>query len=117
MGYTHFWELTKPFTKNNWNLFCQDVKNVFDTTNIPLAGGLGSSKTKPVITKNYISFNGVGEYSHEDCTIRRTTTDLFFCKTDRKPYDKVVVTILKLAKKYNNSIILFSDGGDDVFKE
>ena len=117
MGYSHYWDVNKPFTKTNWSKFCQEANEVFASSEIALANGTGSAKTKPSITKNHINFNGVGEDSYEDCTIRRATIDSFWCKTDRRPYDKIVIQILKLARKYNPSIVLMSDGGKDIFRD
>ncbi len=87
---------------------------LFAQTTVPLANGLGEKGTKPVIESDKIMFNGVEDDSHETCCIVKGVTDFDFCKTSHKPYDAVVVEVLKTARIHNLSIELSSDG-DNVF--
>lgn len=115
MGYTHYWRQPQPFTDTAWTEFVRDVKLVFSTSNVKLANGLGERGTKPSVTKDFVRFNGVEDDSHETCTVSRNAVDFEFCKTAYKPYDPIVVKVLKLARKHNPSINLSSDGGSEVF--
>ncbi len=115
MGYTHYLKQPKKFTDKQWDTFVKSAKQIFKTTDIPLGNAAGDEKTKPVINVDRISFNGVGDDSHETCTVYREDTDFEFCKTAQKPYDEVVVAIYKAAREANPSIVLNSDGGTEVF--
>ena len=115
MGYTHYWRQPQPFTDTAWESFTNEVRNVFASTKVPLANGLGARDTDPNIAKNFVRFNGVEDDGHETCTVNRCAVDFDFCKTAHKPYDSVVVQVLKLARKHNPSIELSSDGGPNVF--
>lgn len=115
MGYTHYWKIRKSFTDAAWTSFTNDTKSLFASTKIPLADGFGDTGTVPEIDDKGVTFNGLEDDGHETCQITKSATDFEFCKTARKPYDEVVVAVLKLARKYNPSIELSSDGGSEVF--
>ena len=114
MGYTHYWKIRKPFTNEAWTEFTNDVQSLFASTKIPLAGGFGDTGTVPEIDDKGVTFNGLEDDGHETCQITKSVCDFEVCKTAQKPYDAVVVQVLKLARKYNPSIELSSDG-DGVF--
>ena len=116
MGYTHYWRMSRPFTDESWKSFVKEVKSIFSKTDVPLANGCGEVETKPVFDHGRMMFNGVEYDSHETCVITKGMTDFSFCKTARKPYDKVVVKVLKAAQKFNPGIALTSDGGPEVFE-
>lgn len=106
----------KPaFTDAQWAAFCKDVRRLLNQTNIPVANGHGDEGTKPYIGRTEISFNGVGEYSHETCYVPKGASYFQFCRTRHKPYDKLVVEVYKLVRKYLPTTKLSSDGGDAVF--
>jgi hypothetical protein len=110
MGYTQYWKIRKSFTDAAWTSFTNDVKSLFASTKIPLAGAFGTTGTTPEVNHGVVSFNGVEDDSHETCQITKSACDFEFCKTAHKPYDAVVVAVLKLARKYNPSTELSSDG-------
>lgn len=116
MGYTQSIRATEPFTDTNWNKFVKEAKEIFETNKSIVANGFAERATRPFITDEYISFNGIGNDSYETCIIRKNVFG-DCCKTGQKPYDSVVVQIYKLARKYNSSIALRSDGGTEVFAE
>ena len=117
MGYTHYWSSTSAFSDQAWNDFIKETRSIFDTTKIPLPNSHGEKNTNPEITDIDIAFNGVEDDSHESCVISKSPVEFEFCKTARKPYDFIVVQILKLARKYNPSFDLRSDGGNKVFDD
>ena len=117
MGYTHYWKVSTAFTDEAWNNLKRDALELFANTTIPLADAWGDPGTTPQVDDDAIAFNGVGDDSYETCYITRKSTLLAFCKTNHKPYDSVVVAVLKLARQHNNSVELSSDGGKEVFDE
>lgn len=104
-----------PFTDAQWVAFCADVRKIFDDHWDEIANPNGVVGTNPYIGRNEISFNGIEDDAHETCVVRRGGVKFEFCKTARKPYDKVVVKVYKLVRKYLPNTELSSDGGDAVF--
>jgi len=109
MGYTHYWQQFRSFTADEWAQLCADMrdllKDVEHVQGIPLANWDGEPGTAPEIGPDRISFNGVGDDSHESFVIDRRRPALeswqtpdrrgaAFCKTARKPYDLAVTAAL-----------------------
>lgn len=115
MGYTHYWKNPKGFTEEQWLDFMVGVKRIFDTNENLIVNYQGEKGTKPKINELEINFNGIEDDSHENCRIEKPGTGFDFCKTAHKPYDKVVVEVLKLAKKINPDFVPSSDGGKEIF--
>ena len=79
----------------------------------------------PVVNREEITFNGVDELGHE--TFHYSISDNYkasnnryfgFCKTAQKPYDRVVMKVLIVLKKYlGNAFELSSDGFNDEYSE
>lgn len=108
----------KPaFTDAQWTAFCSDVRKIFAEHFDEIANANGIAGTKPHVGKNEVCFNGIEDDAHETCVVRRNHTNFDFCKTARKPYDRVVVKVYKLVKKYLPETILSSDGGPAVFSD
>lgn len=110
MGYTHYWDHNLDFSEADWKSITDYAKSVIKTSGIPLAGGFAEKGTKPEITDEIISLNGVEEEGHETFYVSRHR-DGGFCKTARKPYDEVVVAILLHMNTFTN-ITVTSDGDD-----
>jgi hypothetical protein len=116
MGYTHYYRDKPAFTDAQWKLFCDDVADVYHKCRNIIGGPSGEEDDpRPRIGRNDISFNGIGDQSHETCYVPKAATDFEFCKTARKPYDIAVVEVYKLVRKYLPTTKLSSDGGDEVF--
>ncbi|WP_166297154.1 hypothetical protein [Bradyrhizobium sp. 2S1] len=108
MGYTHYWTQKRNFTIAQWQQIIVDLKAILahaqHVEGIVLAGSMGEGKTSPEFTDDLIAFNGLGDDSHESFYIQRKRTleewqskdrlGWSFCKTARKPYDRVVVACL-----------------------
>lgn len=92
-----------------------DVKKLLKNSKVPLGNGYGDADSKPVFSKDYIAFNGLGDDAHETAAVTKEASGFEFCKTARKPYDSVVVEFYKLIRKHAPSTELISDGGDEVF--
>ena len=115
MGYTHYIRNKPSFSESQWVDFCGDARKLFAKHEGILAGAHGVLGTSPTITSEAIRFNGIGEDSHETGCVRKGYADFEYCKTARKPYDKVVVAFYKLIRKYLPTTELSSDGGDEIF--
>ena len=115
MGYTHYYRNKPAFTDAQWEQLKIEARQLFKTCGVPLANGLGKRGTKPHINDNYISFNGVEDNAYETAYLSKDAVEFEFCKTNRKPYDKVVVEFYKLIRKFAPQTTLYSDGGDGVF--
>ena len=85
----------------------------------PIDLGDGCGDGDPVVGDT-IELNGVGEDSHEsfyiprklDRTRERKGEVFDFCKTNRKPYDAVVVSILAVMKKIAPKVSRATSNGD-----
>ena len=112
MGYTHYINHIKPFSDEQWS----DIQRF--TTALILAAkqsGIvicdGSGEGEPTINDECIHFNGQGPDSYEDFYLDRTATAPHaFCKTERKPYDAVVVALLIYLNDTTDCLMSGSDG-------
>ena len=128
MGYTHYWKRKVKINhdKETWNAFIQDVKKVVKWSKVNLGDHEGENE--PVINKNHIALNGKGKNLHESFILyckapeqpdyRKDEDIIFeFCKTERKPYDIVVIAILLLYKYYFFfDVTITSDGDSNDWK-
>lgn len=89
MGYTHYWRSLKP-TKE----LAEITKEIIRISGVKICNEDGTGK--PIVEEDYIGLNGTEENDqcHESFYISNKVDDFNFCKTARKPYDKVVVAIL-----------------------
>ena len=131
MGYTNYWYRKPELNEKKFNLFVADVKKIYEKAkklNIPLADGWGEEGTEPIANDEMISFNGVGDNSHETMQISRTQRKLpfesgkeelcfGFCKTARKLYDVIVTAVLIAFKHYFPHAKISSDGNNEDFEE
>jgi hypothetical protein len=116
LGFTHYLRDKPAFSDVQWAAFTNDVAAVYHKHRRILAGPSGEDlDTRPLIGRAEISFNGIGDDSHETCFVPKGATEFEFCKTARKPYDVAVVEVYKLVRKYLPTTVLSSDGGDEVF--
>lgn len=107
MGYTHYWTQKRNFTRKAWAEISDDIatilKDVQHVQGVVLADWNGSAGTQPEFEADQISFNGLGDNSHESFTVDRVRAPKQawekhsgdgFCKTARKPYDLAVTAVL-----------------------
>ena len=140
MGYTHYFERFElTHNQKTWTKFSKDVKQLSKKLDFQITGSDGDIETEPVFNKDEISFNGVGEESHETFIIVRDMSIILtaegrhseykkkqwekdekifsFCKTARKPYDLFVTAVLILYKYYfKEKVHISGDGGDKGFE-
>lgn len=106
MGYTHYWYHNRPFTRDEWTSIGTGFSNLMKALpDVSLANVDGTGK--PVVTKDYIGFNGASPRACESFELFRTrdawATHLGrsnnrpwrgFCKTNHQPYDLAVMALL-----------------------
>lgn len=112
MGYTHYWDVKRPIGKRAWDMICRDARQLFHATDIPLVGYEEEPASDPVVTRDMIRFNGVGDDEYESFVLVPDHDESPFCKTARKPYDLIVCAVLIVADHHAPfSIEVTSDGG------
>lgn len=89
MGYTHYWESYGEIPLDKWvtldNMICY----------IREQAGRAGIRTDYYVSPEYLTIEGIGSEAHENFVIERGgEMGKSFCKTQRKPYDAVVVAIL-----------------------
>jgi len=107
MGYTHYFQVDGKMSEKNWSDFKVNVELLVN--NLPKfsksSGGYYSNVPLEIdyeLTDDSIYINGVGEFEHESLIISNDYIN-DFCKTNAKPYDVVVQTVLLLLKHFNNN--------------
>lgn len=110
MGYTTYFK-GLIFNDVSWEKLRKDVRKLLK--NLP--EGLKVQReydndSRPLIGKDAIVFNGVGDDGHETFWLDKNETAFSFCKTARKPYDLVVCCVLMLASIHATSGEISSDG-------
>lgn len=106
MGYTHYWYYNRAFTNYEWKEigkgFSKLMKALPDVTLANVDG-----KGKPVVTGDYLGFNGLTPRTVEPFELFRTREAWAehvgntngrkwrgFCKTEHQPYDLAVMAML-----------------------
>lgn len=115
MGYTHYWDHS-PIAAAKWEKFTKWFSALVMEDEIPPLTRDEDYPMPPMIDKEHLLFNGVGEDGHEtfyfDRNDRKKGTDFEFCKTAYKPYDIVVVACLAYLAHFCG-VNVRSDGGMD----
>lgn len=108
MGYTHYWdgEIGECIPDVAIDILIPILTNAYESKLIQLEYG---SHLPPIICKEKIQFNGIGENGHETFYVVGGHTGFDFCKTARKPYDLYVCISLLVLNHYTN-IRLSTDG-------
>lgn len=116
MGYTHYWRINSKLDSDKFKQFSLDCKKIAEESNVPLSDGLAKKNSKPEFSEKRIWFNGVDEDSHETFLIDPQHIGFEFCKTNMKPYDKVVVACLICFEHYSD-VSVSSDGDGEDWRE
>lgn len=112
MGYTVYFEQSRPFTMQEWGDIRAACINMFNRLK-QIKGGNGYGR--PEIGNDRIIFNGdasKGE-NHETMCLERQNIGFQFCKTARKNYDRYVKAVLVVANYYAPGALTVSCDGDD----
>lgn len=109
MGYTHHWKLSRPLTTPERDTLRVFAEIVISKHQQILAGpdGLGS----PEIGHAGIALNGTHNVRYETFAFSFDRSSNF-CKTQQRPYDKVVVALLCLAAHVAPDACSVSSDGD-----
>lgn len=110
MGYTHYTGNLK-FSDSSWEKLRKDVRKFLKNLpeNVKVQREYDND-SRPLIGKDAIVFNGVGEDGHETFFLTKNGNAFSFCKTARKPYDLAVCGVLMLASVHATSGEISSDG-------
>ena len=116
MGYTHYHK-NLSFTDATWEKLRRDVRKLLK--NLPEDVKVQrehNNDSRPLIGKDSIIFNGVGENGHETFLMDKKASEFEFCKTARKPYDLAACGVLMLASVHATSGQISSDGVNGAWK-
>lgn len=122
MGYTHYFHQQRKATSDQWQAICEDFKRLMTACLLAddplLIQREYDNASAPEINDDEILFNGIEDDGHETMVLERKGTDFQFCKTARKPYDRVVVALLILANHHAPGVWkISSDGDPDEWQE
>lgn len=121
MGYTHYINQKPELPLDKFKLFANECMTIAKLSKVPIQLDLDDNNP-PQMTQKIVRFNGIGKDGHETFWLERIFLPFqwdklengfyfSFCKTNRKPYDIVVVACLYSAKwHFKDSIQLESDG-------
>ena len=124
MGFTNYWTRpNKPVPAKAWDAFIEDVRKIFKAHDDIIARESDLPDRAPIADDTEVRFNGKGEDSHEtfyltrdfeQCTWDTTRKDQFaFCKTNRKPYNQVVTSVLSCVEHHLGDVFNVSSDGSD----
>jgi hypothetical protein len=119
MGYTRYYRVEGKIDPIKFKDYSKDCKMVCEEITKQSGHGIAgwNGEGEPRFEDEGISFNGIGELSHETFGLGPQTSGFNFTKTQRKPYDKHVLACLILAKEYFGDNIKVSSDGDNDDKE
>ena len=126
MGYTHYWTIKKPVTKEVMVKLATDMQKieqhflenevVADIAGdvVKLADGGGQGDRVDYGNDDKICFNGTEENDnyHETFIVAVGDTGFEFCKTNRKPYDLAVCLMLLAMEHHLKGGVDISSDGD-----
>jgi hypothetical protein len=122
MGYTHYYDQTKDFSKKRWENLVDDTRTIIaycKKKGIHIDFEWNEQK-EPEISDEMIRFNGRGDEGYETFVLvkkkpkswRENTNEYFyFCKTARKPYDLAVGLVLLRAESNAPKVLKISSDG------
>ena len=114
MGYTHYWDQRREFSDTQWMHVCTLAASAIAASGVPLDHEYKADRGPLQIDGDQIVFNGVGDDGHEPFVLRKDKTGFEFCKTNRKPYDTVVVAALILANAIAPDVLHVTSDGDEA---
>jgi hypothetical protein len=121
MGYTHYWrkEESNPINKTKLKDAINVMRNIANDNKDILADWDGEKKFRNHVSM--VRFNGsaIDNNDHETFAILKNWDGSFcFCKTARKPYDKVVTACLVVLKHFlGDDVKVSSDGNKEEWSE
>lgn len=119
-GYSHYWEVKTEIDPAVWDKIVAAAKKIVaaaEAQGIAVRGPMGTGK--PEFTDEDIALNGdaATRNDYESFVLIRKPDGFSFVKTDEKPYDAVVVSILAVVKKLVKDLSVRSDGGPGAIRK
>ena len=113
MAHTNYWrELGPRPTDDEWDQIKTAARKLFKERRALVCRESDTPRKAPAVNNRYIAFNGRGEDGHETFVLQRAESDFSFCKTAGKPYDIVVVELLREVKRIVPDWLHMSSDGD-----
>ena len=113
MGFTHYWS-HNGIKDEQWADVCRFAADAIELRKDIIRDGSGQPDSVAYVGEDSVHFNGAEEEAHEDFFLSKEAQSQF-CKTERKPYDVVVVAVLLFCYAHVDNFGLSSDG--DIFGE
>lgn len=121
MGYTHYFKQSKPVSDKQWEAFEKDAKILLEYAPKHLGIILVSNDSNGIILNSErINMNGDPDRNldHETFYMDKDYKEFNFCKTNQKPYDLIVCSLLLLAHEHMpNHHDICSDGNFEDWQE
>ena len=140
-GYSHHWAIHREFTPSEWShIVLETARIIQKAKEAGVEVGNESGHGSPTLNRQMIVFNGAPPDEYETFYLSQTPDkhdlDMYqrfvqvgdededgptiargFCKTNGKPYDDVVVSVLAVAQKTApEAITVTSDGGKGAIR-
>lgn len=116
MGYTHYWEFTNTEDNKQYQTALIECRRIIRDSPVLLAGWDGTGKPE---LRNGFNFNGAGDDAGETFAMGKVPNGGdWYCKTNRAPYDVIVVACLcVLQDRLGSQISVGSDGDPDEWED
>ncbi len=114
MGYTHYWDRDKKISRAVFRNIVRDFKKV-----LPFVQGRVKMRYA-VINDSVVMFEGSENQSCETFYFARQdgSSLLEYVKTNRLPYDQVIMAFLSIVKVHvNGNFHVTTDGEDETWKD
>ena len=109
MGYTHYWKIDSEITPEKFRSLQSIAARIVCESEASVEFSMNTNQHPDHAD---ICLNGIGENAHETFLLTPHKAKFEFCKTNRKPYDEIVVGILLVAT--GRGLLEFtSDGSGD----
>jgi len=123
MGYTHYWNRTADFTQKEWDKICFDIFEVITKYCEPNGIKIVRDKDEdshPLINNQQIHLNGYKDEAYETFFVNKKIKNQYFkngesfdfCKTQRRPYDMMVMLALLIMKNHASKTFSYSSDGN-----
>lgn len=119
MGYTRYWAQARDLSAREWAHLTACVEPIQRLAGVDLAGphGIGA----PVVAYGRLAFNGAAQTGedYETFELTRRSEGRGFCKTEHRPYDRVVAAVLVAADRIAPGAFsdVSADGGAEDWAE
>lgn len=127
MGYTHYFPQNRPFSDMEWSQITKAFRKLADSDECKdliqpeINCGWTDFFTHESIKGEAIAFNGVEDDACETFVLEKSPESLdefIFCKTNRRPYDKMVTAMLIVCAGYaEGALSISSDGTAEEWEE